>query len=184
MINHLSECSKWALREYKTRHDWVCKVIHWEMCKKLKFDHTNEWSMQIPEFPLGKWDARTASGCLDKNGSFNLGQTSRLYSLVLVSAFTLVELNRLPPSNMLLNEEDTLGFDRGKGPKCYPEKRSVCRRFSTDTLTEKPEAVGCRNRHLLDIHYSPFSRVAALIPLGTRPIRLGWPYQGPKFLTT
>ena len=25
----------------KTRHDWVGKVIHWEMCKKFKFDHTN-----------------------------------------------------------------------------------------------------------------------------------------------
>ena len=26
---------------YKARHDWVGKVIHWEMCKKFKFDHTN-----------------------------------------------------------------------------------------------------------------------------------------------
>ena len=24
------------------RHDWVGKVIHWEMCKKFKFDHTNK----------------------------------------------------------------------------------------------------------------------------------------------
>ena len=24
---------------YKTRYDWVRKVIHWEMCKKFKFDH-------------------------------------------------------------------------------------------------------------------------------------------------
>ena len=33
-INHLmSECSKLALKEYKTRQDWVGKVIHWEMCK-------------------------------------------------------------------------------------------------------------------------------------------------------
>ena len=35
-----SECSKLAQREYKARHDWVGKVIHWEMCKKFKFDHT------------------------------------------------------------------------------------------------------------------------------------------------
>ena len=27
----------------KTRHDRVGKVIHWEMCKKMKFDHTNKW---------------------------------------------------------------------------------------------------------------------------------------------
>ena len=48
-INHIiSECSKLAQREYKTRHDWVGKVIHWEMCKKFKFDHTNKWYMHNP----------------------------------------------------------------------------------------------------------------------------------------
>ena len=48
-INHIiSECSKLAQKEYKTRHDWVSKVIHWEMCKKLKFDHTNKWYKQSP----------------------------------------------------------------------------------------------------------------------------------------
>ena len=48
-INHIiSECSKLAQKEYKTRHDWVGKVIHWEMCKKIKFDHTNEWYMYSP----------------------------------------------------------------------------------------------------------------------------------------
>ena len=45
-INHIiSECSKLALKEYKSRHDWVGKVIHWEMCKKFEFDHTNKWYM-------------------------------------------------------------------------------------------------------------------------------------------
>ena len=40
-INHIqSECNKLAEREYKTRHDWVGKVIHWELRKKLKFDYT------------------------------------------------------------------------------------------------------------------------------------------------
>ena len=42
-INHIiSECSKLAQKEYKTRHDWVGKVTLWEMCKKFKFDHTNK----------------------------------------------------------------------------------------------------------------------------------------------
>ena len=44
----ISECSKLAQREYKARHDWVGKVIHWEMCKKFKFDHTNKWYMHNP----------------------------------------------------------------------------------------------------------------------------------------
>ena len=48
-INHMiSECSKLAQKEYKTRHDWVGKVIHREMSKKFKFDHTNKWYMHNP----------------------------------------------------------------------------------------------------------------------------------------
>ena len=48
-INHiLSECNKLARREYKARHDCVGKVIHWEMWKKFKFDHTNKWYMHNP----------------------------------------------------------------------------------------------------------------------------------------
>ena len=35
-------------QEYKTRHDWVGKVIHWEMCEKFKFDHTNKWYIHNP----------------------------------------------------------------------------------------------------------------------------------------
>ena len=41
-VNHIiSECSKLAQKEYKTWHDWDDKVIHWEICKKLKLGHTN-----------------------------------------------------------------------------------------------------------------------------------------------
>ena len=36
----MSECSKLAQKVFKTRHDWVGKMIHREMCKKFKFDHT------------------------------------------------------------------------------------------------------------------------------------------------
>ena len=46
-INHIiSECSKLAQKEYKTRHDMLGKVIHWEMCKK--FDHTKKLFMHNP----------------------------------------------------------------------------------------------------------------------------------------
>ena len=48
-INHkISECSKLVRKEYKARHDWVGKVIHWEMSKKFKFDHANKWYMHNP----------------------------------------------------------------------------------------------------------------------------------------
>ena len=46
-INHIiSEHSKLTQKEYKTRYNWVGNVIHWELCKKFKFDHTNKWYMQ------------------------------------------------------------------------------------------------------------------------------------------
>ena len=48
-INDISECSILAQKQYKIRHDWVGKIIHWKLCKKLKFDHTNKWYMQNPE---------------------------------------------------------------------------------------------------------------------------------------
>ena len=47
--NHIiRECSKLAQKEYKARHDWVGKVIHWEMCRKFQFDHTNKWFVHNP----------------------------------------------------------------------------------------------------------------------------------------
>ena len=48
-INHIkSKCSKLAQKEYKTRLNRVGKVIHWDMCKKFRFDHTNKWYMYNP----------------------------------------------------------------------------------------------------------------------------------------
>ena len=38
-----------AQKEYKARHDWVGKVIHWEICKKFKSDHASKWYMHNPE---------------------------------------------------------------------------------------------------------------------------------------
>ena len=48
-MNHIiSESSKLAQKEYKARHDWVGKVIHWGIFKKFKFDQTNKWYMHNP----------------------------------------------------------------------------------------------------------------------------------------
>ena len=43
-----SDCRKLAQKYYKTRHGWVGMVIHWEMCKKFTFDHTNKWYVHNP----------------------------------------------------------------------------------------------------------------------------------------
>ena len=37
----ISKWNKIALKENKTKHDWVDKVIYWKQCKKFKFDYTN-----------------------------------------------------------------------------------------------------------------------------------------------
>ena len=39
MINHIiSEHNKLVQKVYKTRHAWMGDVIHWELCKRFKFD--------------------------------------------------------------------------------------------------------------------------------------------------
>ena len=48
-----SEYSKLVQWEFKARHDWVGKMIDWEMCKKFKFDHTNKWYMHNTAPVLG-----------------------------------------------------------------------------------------------------------------------------------
>ena len=37
-----------AQKENKSRLDWVGKVIHWEIWKKFKCDHTNKWYKHNP----------------------------------------------------------------------------------------------------------------------------------------
>ena len=73
-INHIiSECSKLAQKEYKTRHDWVEKVIHWVLCKNFKFDHTNNWYMHNPAAILENDTHKTL-------WDFNI-QTDQLFSV-------------------------------------------------------------------------------------------------------
>ena len=39
-----------AKKVYKSWHDWVEKVIRWELSKKLKSDHANGWYINNSEF--------------------------------------------------------------------------------------------------------------------------------------
>ena len=75
----ISECSKLARKEYKSRHDWVGKIIHWELCKKFQFDHTNKWYIPSPHISPREWYTQTPLGFWHPNLSFNLGQTTRPY---------------------------------------------------------------------------------------------------------
>ena len=44
-MNHISECSKLVLKEYKTTHEWVGKMGD---VQKFKFYHTNKLYMHHP----------------------------------------------------------------------------------------------------------------------------------------
>ena len=48
----LVNVEKLVQKVYKPRHDMVEKVIHWELCKKLKLDQTTKWYMLKPESVL------------------------------------------------------------------------------------------------------------------------------------
>ena len=83
-VNHiLSKCCKLVQRQYKARHDWVGRVIHWEMCRKFQFDHTNKWYIHNPA-PVQKNDSHKL--LLD----FNI-QTDHL---ILVKRLDLIIINK------------------------------------------------------------------------------------------
>ena len=53
------------------------KVIHWEFCKKFKFDYTNKWYMHNPETVQKKKDSQNSLGFRNTSVSSNLGQTTK-----------------------------------------------------------------------------------------------------------
>ena len=62
-----------STKAYKTRYDWVGKVIHWELCKKGEVWPFEKWYVHNPE-PIIE---NEKMGFWDTNGSPNLGQTTR-----------------------------------------------------------------------------------------------------------
>ena len=43
-----------STKKNKTGHEWAGKVIHWELCKRVKFDSTITWYMKKSESDLEK----------------------------------------------------------------------------------------------------------------------------------
>ena len=42
-INNINANATNLHKTYKTRHNSVGKVLHWELCKKFTFDHNTKW---------------------------------------------------------------------------------------------------------------------------------------------
>ena len=51
-VNPRSDCSRLAQKVYKSRYNWVGKVVHLELCKWLKTDYTDKWCKHKSEFVL------------------------------------------------------------------------------------------------------------------------------------
>ena len=49
-VKHLvCECPIFTQREYKRKHDWVGRKIHWEVCRKIGFDVNKKWNKYASE---------------------------------------------------------------------------------------------------------------------------------------
>ena len=48
MVYHVSEYSKLAQKEYKTREDKLGKMIQWELCNRFRFGHADKLYMYKP----------------------------------------------------------------------------------------------------------------------------------------
>ena len=70
-------CGKLTQKEYETRNDWVMKLIHCELCKKLKFDHTNKWYMHKLEYVSENEMYKNSLRFWDTNRSPNPDQKTR-----------------------------------------------------------------------------------------------------------
>ena len=92
-INHItSECSKLVQEKSKTRHDWVGKVIHGEMCKKFKVDHTNKSYMYNPA-PVLENDTLDVVWRVETTQTTALLRTARILLRVLEIWEDLLSLN-------------------------------------------------------------------------------------------
>ena len=52
----VSGCSKLAQKEYKRRHDNLCKIVHWKLARKCNFEAGNKWYEHEPESVLENED--------------------------------------------------------------------------------------------------------------------------------
>ena len=65
--------------EYKTRHDWVGKVIRLVTVQNIQIRPYEQMIYAQPRICPGEWDPQTPLGFWDPNGSPNLDQTTRPY---------------------------------------------------------------------------------------------------------
>jgi len=64
-VSHIiSECSKLAQKEYKRRHGYVGKYIHWKLCKKYNIDSKARWYEHSPKGIVESNDIKILWDCV------------------------------------------------------------------------------------------------------------------------
>ena len=49
-VSHIViECKMLAQKQYRKRHDNVCKYIHWKLCEKHDFQRAQQWYEHEPD---------------------------------------------------------------------------------------------------------------------------------------
>ena len=49
-VSHIViECKMLAQKQYRKRHDNVCKYIHWKLCEKHDFQRAQQWHEHEPD---------------------------------------------------------------------------------------------------------------------------------------
>ena len=85
-----SKGSQLVQKEYKTRPNWIGNVIHWELYRRIKFDHNNKWCIHKSESILENethriiWDfeIQTQYQILTRGSHLVLMNKKRTYHLV------------------------------------------------------------------------------------------------------
>ena len=58
----VSDCSKFAQKEYKRRHDNLGKIVHWNLARKCNFEAGDKWYEHEPESVLENGDYKILWG--------------------------------------------------------------------------------------------------------------------------
>ena len=54
----MSEYEKFALKEYKRRHDHVARIVHWKLCGKYDLKRSEKWYEHALEGVVGNEEVK------------------------------------------------------------------------------------------------------------------------------
>ena len=119
----ISYCNKLTQKELNSMHDWVGKVINWQLCKILKFDKTDKWYTHQAESVK---ENKTDKILLDLEIQIDHQKSARRPNLVLINHFHhhVVRLARI---SLTLSPHFSLSFiASGRSSGLHPVSSHSC----------------------------------------------------------